>query len=312
MAERRLPPVPVAILGVLLLVAVIVIGLLVPRGAGDAATRPLVRPHPATEPFEGLGAWVDIYDDAAWADPAAAIADMRAHGVATLYLQTSNADRSSSIVFPAGVASFLDAARDAGIRVVAWYLPHLTDLAMDRARALDAIAYSTPSGARFDGFALDIESDAVRDPRRRSERLVRLSLEIRDQAGPAYPLGAVVPSPVRLRDDQAYWPGFPWHELAITDDAILPMTYYTFRAHGPAESRAYVADAIDEIRQGVGSDAVPIQVIGGLASDASLPETLAFVRAVREADVLGASWYSRPNVTPDQWGALARIPQGGP
>ena len=311
MAQRRLPPVTVAIVGILLLVAVIVIALVVPRGPGDAAPGPLVRAHPATGPFEGLGVWVDVYDDAAWAAPAAAIADMQAHGVTTLYLQTSNADRGTSFVFPAGIEAFLDAARDAGIRVVAWYLPHLTDLATDRARVRDAIEYSTPSGARFDGFALDIESEAVHDPSRRSTRLVRLSHEIRDQAGPAYPLGAVVPSPVRLRDDQAYWPGFPWHELALTYDAILPMTYYTFRAHGPAETKAYVADAIEEIRQGVGSNAVPIQVIGGLASDASLPESLAFVRAVRDANVLGASWYSWPNATPDQWEALARIPRRG-
>jgi hypothetical protein len=310
MAERRLPSRATPILVALLLTAVIALAFLVPRGAGDAATGPLVRAHPATGPFEGLGVWVDVYDHEAWADPPAAVADMASHGVHTLYLQTSNADRSTSFVFPGGVESFLDAAHGAGIDVVAWYLPHLTDLATDRARVFDAIGYSTPSGARFDGFALDIESEAVRDPVRRSERLVRLSLEIRDEAGPGYPLGAVVPSPVRLRDDQAYWPGFPWRDLALTDDAILPMTYYTFRTRGPVESEAYVGDAIDEIRQQVGSEAVPIQVIGGLASDASLPETLAFGRAVRDANVMGASWYSWPNVTSEQWVALARISNG--
>ena len=67
---------------------------------------------------------------------------------------------------------------------------------------------------------------------------MRLSSDIRDLAGPGYPLGAIVPSPVRLRDDLAYWPGFPWHELALTYDAILPMTYFTFRADGPAETAA--------------------------------------------------------------------------
>lgn len=310
MASRSLPPRAIEVAVAVLLVTVIAIAFLVPRGAGDAASGPLVRPHPATAPFEGLGVWVDIYDAAAWADPPAAVADMVAHGVHTLYLQTSNADRSTSIVFPDAVGSFLDAAREAGIAVVAWYLPHLTDPATDRARALDAIGSSSPEGARFDGFALDIESGAVHDPARRSQRLVRLSREIRDEVGPGYPLGAVVPSPVRLRDDLAYWPAFPWHDLSLTYDAILPMTYFTFRAHGPAASKAYVDDAIAEIRRGVGSDAVPIQVIGGLASDASTAETLAFVRAVRDAHVLGASWYSWPNVTAEQWQALGRISNG--
>jgi hypothetical protein len=307
MAERRLPPHAIPIASALLLVVVIAIAFVVPRGAGDAATGPLVRPHPDTAPFQGSGIWVDIYDDEAWADPSAAVADMAAHGVHTLYLQTSNADRSTSFVFPEAVDSFLDAAQDADIDVVAWYLPHLTDLATDRAHVLDAIEHQSPNGARFDGFALDIESEVVRDPTRRSERLVRLSLGLRDDTGAAYPLAAVVPSPVRLRDDQAYWPGFPWHDLALTYDAILPMTYYTFRAHGPAASAAYVTDAIDEIRRQVGSSAVPIQVIGGLASDASVPESLAFARAVRDANVLGASWYSWPDVTSEQWDALARI-----
>ncbi len=143
-----------------------------------------------------------------------------------------------------------------------------------------AIAFTTARGNTFDGFALDIESDAVADPGRRTQRLVRLSAEIREEAGEDYPLGAVFPSPIRLRDDLAYWPGFPWRDLALTYDAIMPMTYYTFRAHGPAASFDYVADSIDEIRARVGTDQVPVHVIGGLARDAAIPETLAFARAV--------------------------------
>jgi hypothetical protein len=136
---------------------------------------------------------------------------------------------------------------------------------------------------------------------------VRLSAEIRDLAGPGYALGAIVPSPVRLRDDLAYWPGFPWHDLALTYDAILPMTYFTFRANGPAETAAYVAECIDAIRDGVGSDAVPIHVIGGLAADAGDPETRAFVRVLEGRDVTGGSWYSWPGTTEAQWADLSAL-----
>ena len=191
--------------------------------------------------------------------------------------------------------------------MVAWYLPGFRDLAIDRRRVADAIAFRTARGDAFDGFGLDIESAAVGDPFRRTERLVRLSSEIRDLAGPTYPLGAIVPSPVRLRDDLAYWPDFPWHDLALTYDAILPMTYFTFRAHGPAETAAYVAGCIDEIRAGVGSDAVAIDVIGGLARDATEPETRAFVRILRARGVTGGGWYSWPDTTEDQWAVLARL-----
>jgi hypothetical protein len=232
---------------------------------------------------------------------------MAASGVQTLYLQTSNADRPGSFVFPEGVATFVDAAHDGGLAVVAWYLPHLTDLALDGARIRDAVRFATARGDGFDGFALDIESDAVDDPRRRTDRLVRLSDEIRDEVGEDFALAAVIPSPIRLRDDVVYWPGFPWRELALTYDAILPMTYYTFRASGPRESFDYVAGSIDEIRDRVGSDAVPIHVIGGLARDASTPETRAFTRAVRDRGVIGASWYTWPYATGSQWSELERI-----
>ena len=147
----------------------------------------------------------------------------------------------------------------------------------------------------------------MRDPRRRSERLIRLSERLRAVAGDRYPLGAIVPSPVRLVDDAAYWPGFPWGPIARTYDAVLPMTYYTFRVHGPAGTVEYVTRAVEEIREGVGSDAVPIHVIGGLARDATGPETLAFVRAVRATGAIGASYYTLPYVTEEQWAILRRV-----
>ena len=40
--------------------------------------------------YRGLGTWVDLYDAKAWDHPASAVSDMRAHGVRTLYLETSN------------------------------------------------------------------------------------------------------------------------------------------------------------------------------------------------------------------------------
>jgi hypothetical protein len=291
----------------LLLIAAVVAALVAPRGDGDAAPRRLVRADPATGPFEGLGTWVDIYDEEAWADPSASVQDMAVHGVRTLYLQTSNADRPGSFVFPSGVAAFVDRAHDVGLEVVAWYLPNLTDPALDRARVRDALSFATPRGDRFDGFALDIESAAVRNATRRSARLIHLSSQIRADAGDGFPLGAVIPSPLRLHEDLAYWPAFPWRELAVTYDAILPMTYFTFRARGPSASFDYVAGSVDEIRARVGSDQVPINVIGGLARDASDRETAAFVLAVRDRGVLGAGWYTWPDTTPGQWAALRGV-----
>jgi hypothetical protein len=265
---RRPSPRAIALGRVVVLVAVTAIALFAGRDAGSEAAEPLVRLDPVTGPFEGLGVWVDVYDREVWADPVAAAGAIAGNGARTLYLQSSNADRDGPFVFPEETAALVEAAHDRGLRVIAWYLPHLADLAVDRARTRAAIAFTTPRGDRFDGFALDIESAAVRDPARRTDRLIRLSDRLREVAGERYPLGAIVPSPVRLADDEAYWPGFPWGELARTYDAVLPMTYFTFRVHGPAATAAHVAEVVAEIRAGVGSDAVPIHVIGGLARPA--------------------------------------------
>ena len=304
---RLASPRSIAIVAVVALALAGAVSFLAGRGADSEAAEPLVRPNPVTGPFEGLGVWVDIYDAEAWNDPVGAVETMAGNGARTVFLQSSNADRTGPFVYPDETAAFIEAAHDRGVQVVAWYLPHLTDLVVDRARARAAISFSTPRGDRFDGFALDIESAAVRDPERRTQRLVDLSSRLRELAGDRYPLGAIVPSPVRLVDDLAFWPGFPWGDLARTYDAVLPMTYYTFRVHGPAETLGYVTRAVEEIHAGVGSDDVPVHVIGGLARDATGPETIAFVRAVRDTGAIGANYYTLPFVTEEQWRVLGRM-----
>ena len=220
-----------------------------PPGHGVA-----LRPDPQIGPFQGLGVWVDLYDAAAWGDPAGAVADMASHGVRTLYLQTSNASRSSAFVDLAGVTAFVDAGADDGVQVVAWYLPGLTDLATDTDRATQAIDFTTPAGHRFAGFALDIESQAVKDPAVRSRRLLKLSRDLRASAGDSYPLGAIVPSPRGMQRNRAYWPGFPWHPVSAIYDAFLPMTYFTFRTSGEAGAQDYASRCIRLLRRWVGSD----------------------------------------------------------
>ena len=131
------------------------------REPGPAA--PVLRQHPNIGPFQGMGVWVDLYDDAAWADPAAAVADMAANGVRTLYLETSNFNRSFPFVDKQGVAAFVDAAHDDGVQIVAWYLPGFVNVGQDATRSKAAIRFRTDAGNGFDGFALDIENPDVAD-----------------------------------------------------------------------------------------------------------------------------------------------------
>ena len=85
-------------------------------------------PSPATRPYEGLGTWIDIYDTEVWEHPVHAVRSMSAHGIRTIYLQSSNYNRNRPFVHPDGVEAILDAAHGRGIEVVAWYLPGFRDL----------------------------------------------------------------------------------------------------------------------------------------------------------------------------------------
>ena len=258
------------------------------------------------EVYRGLGTWIDIYD-LAWRHPGTAIRRMRARGVETLYLETSNFSRGRMMVFPDGVRRFLDAAHRNAVFVVAWYLPGLRDIALDVHRSLGAIRYRTPLGNGFDSFALDIESDAVDRPVPRTRRLLSMSERLRAAVGPGYALGAIIPSPRRLQADVLYWPHFPYQRLADVYDVFLPMTYFTFRVSGRFGARWYTAGNIDIIRQQTEDRSVPIHVIGGIGGDATKGETAGFVDAVRGRRAIGGSYYTFPITRPADWSKLGRL-----
>jgi hypothetical protein len=276
-------------------------------GAISSSAGAIVVSTGAENPYDGLGTWIDIYDHEAWADPWATVASMRAVGVRTIYLQTSNFNRGQPFVHAEEVVRFLDAAAADDLDVVAWYLPGFRDVRTDRKRALAAIRLTTPSGNRFASFALDIESPEVADPLARTRRLLALSNHLRREVGPNYRLGAIVPSPRRVRTDPYYWSAFPYREIAELYDVFLPMTYFTYRVAGRDGAAWYTAKNILILRQETAGLQVPIHVIGGIASDATAQETRGFVDTIRARDVIGASYYTFPMIRDDQWRALRTI-----
>jgi hypothetical protein len=262
----------------------------------------------STAPYEGFGTWIDIYDTEVWERPVHAVQSMAAHGIRTIYLQTSNFNRNGPFVHPDGVESIVDAAHRRGLEVVAWYLPGFRDAPTDLRRAIRSIRFRTDRGNRFDSFALDIESSEVRRPGLRTTRLLRMSAAIRRTAGVEYPLGAIVASPHRMvRTDPRFWPGFPWRRLAETYDVFLPMTYYTYRVKGPRAAASYTAQNLRILRQETVGLNVPIHVVGGISFDATGAETQGFVQTVLERDVIGASYYTFSGITLDQWKALSAL-----
>jgi hypothetical protein len=252
--------------------------------------------------YSGTGSWVSIYDSAAWRDPSRVVSTLAARHIHTLYLQTSNDRQQTAIEFPDGVSEFIDAAHAAGIRVVGWYLPSFAANRRDLARIVAGARFTTPSGGRFDSFAVDIESTKVRSIPLRTRRAIGLVAGVRRALPRPYAIGAITIDPVGA----TYWPGYPFRELARWVDVFLPMTYFTLRTSGPRRVSAYSSANVRRIRELAGDDAFPVHPIGGDARTASLAELRAFLGAAAAAGTLGASLWEYGETSPAQWALLQR------
>jgi hypothetical protein len=271
------------------------------RAAGAGGKAPIMA-------YRGLGVWVDLFDSAYWNDPAAAISGMAAHGVRTLYIETSNFHWPSDLNKPAALSELIVQAHAHGMKVVAWYLPQLKDLAFDLRRCKAALDFRTASGQRFDSFGLDIEDSSVTPVSTRTARLLTLSGQLRTAAGSRYPLSAVIPSPTGMTIHASFWPNFPYKQLAAIYDVMVPMGYYTYHVHGYANVFAETARNFSIIREQTGDPRIPIHVIGGMAGDSSATEIQAYTRAVRQYGGLGASLYDYATTKANAWQFLRLVP----
>jgi hypothetical protein len=258
-----------------------------------------------TSAYEGLGTWVDIFDGTVLAKPEAAVARMRDLGVTTLYLQTSNYTQDVDLVRPAALGRFVDAAHANGMRVVAWYLPSLRNVARDLRRSLAAVRFRSPKGDVFDSFAVDIEADLVHPAATRSARLLGFSRALRKAVGLGYPLGAIIPSPRGMELKPKYWPGFPYAGLAKSYDVFMPMGYFTYRYKTAAAARAYTAANVEIVRRETADDALVVHAIGGLAGPATVAQVRAFAAAAADEGTIGASLYDYATTSAAQWRALS-------
>src|SRR5262245_15137176 len=91
------------------------------------------------DPYRGLGAWVDSFDYAPRLQhdgkpppvTADSVDDIARLGARTLYLQVANPDGAPAdqLTDADQLREILLRAKTAGLRVVAWYLPYLADVA---------------------------------------------------------------------------------------------------------------------------------------------------------------------------------------
>ena len=257
--------------------------------------------------YRGVGAWVDMYDPAELGNPWPALVEMRDRGVRTLYFETASwrvKPKSVDFKDPQAVELFLDEAHALGLKVVAWYLPGLDDMRTDLRRTRAVLEYSTPNGQRFDGLAIDIESQNVRALRARNAALVRYSRAVRRYAGPSYALGAIIPDLRSTTVTPGLWPGFPYRTAARYYDVFLPMAYSSYRAHGASYVYAYSRANVRYVRAWTGR---PVHLIGGLTDALASGEAAAMVRGARDGGAIGASFYDFAIGQDEAWRALTLL-----
>jgi hypothetical protein len=137
--------------------------------------------------------------------------------------------------------------------------------------------------------------------------LSSLSSKIRALAGPAYPLGAIIPSPTGIAKGAGYWNTFPYQMVAQHYDVFVPMSYYTYHGKGASAAYADTASNVKILRSQPGCSTTPIHLIGGLAENSSAAELQAFVRAASETKCVGASLYEWGGTTSVQWQQLRAV-----
>ncbi len=275
-----------------------------PRVAA-AAARPVTA---GIAPYVGLGTWVDVYDWSHYrgSNPAVGPDDvdrMAAEGVETLFIQTTKQDAPGPILEPDLLLPILARAHERGLRVVGWYLPTLEDPANDLDRLL------ATAKLPLDGIAVDIEARNVSDVGERNARLAQLSADLR-AALPGRTIGGIVLPPVVTEVvNPAYWPGFPWRDIAPYYDVWQIMDYWTNRTQssGYRDAFRYTDENIRRLRNDLGNPKAAVHPVGGLAEQTTPSDIDGFLRAAVKGGCIGGSVYDYKTTGDDLWELLRRF-----
>jgi hypothetical protein len=284
-----------------------------PAPAAAAPGAPAAGAGPSLTAYQGLGAWVSLYDFAETAapiDPAQATAAMAAHGVQTLYIETGRWSTPPGIDDPGAIAAFIDDAHAHGIRVVGWYLPGFANIPLDVSNSLAVLNFRTPSGQRFDGLAEDIEDPSAVGWNRAAFNagIIAFSQRLRAAVGPGTALGAIVLDAVNNERAPLLWAGFPWPQIAQDYSVIMPMAYWSVTKPSRSctaiqdDAGSYVRDVYHTTTSLMGVTK-PMVIVGGVGDCDTLAEVQQYVAAAKALGTLGASVYSFETVEHNPAGA---------
>ena len=263
------------------------------------------------EPYEHSGTWVTRFRfsrEYAGANPPIRpehVDAMAAAGVRVLYLQAAADDPLyPGLISPDLLGAFLTRAHARGMQVVGWYLPRFVDVGADL-RRLRAIADFRAGGQAFDAVAVDIEDRTVTDVDLRNARLVDLSRQLH-AALPGVTLGAIVLPPV-VTDvlSPAYWPRFPWRQLAGLYQVWMPMAYWSNRTDATwSDAYRYTRENILRTRANLGELCAAVSTIGGFGTTETATDYTGMARAAAETGAVGVSVFDWTTTPAGSWPPL--------
>jgi hypothetical protein len=256
-----------------------------------------VSPHrPHVDPMRGKGMWLTTWADTR-IDLTRVVAQARAAGLHQIWIRTGGS--TSGWYGARFLDRLLPQAHRAGLKVIAWDFPTLSDPVADAHRAA-LVTRGTFAGEHVDGFSPDIEEiyeGTFDTPRRVAVYLSR----VRRDAG-SLPIVATV-----LRPLDGDLGSRPYRTMAPYVDAFAPMVYWSCTE--PGEAALSALRPLSRLR--------PVHLIGqsyNMAAEGGrhgLPtarEIWRFIDVAKRAGAVGASLYVYDQTRAPQWRALGRYP----
>ncbi len=239
-------------------------------------------------PVTGKGIWVTNWPKSV-VDVPAVVARAKRSGLQSIWVRTGGSRQGyyGDRILP----QLVPAAHAAGLQVIAWDFPFLSDPVADAQRAKAALATG------IDAFAPDVETSF--EGTHATARRVALYLSlVRSYAGDTV-IAATVPRPTPKRRAS-----FPYAAFAPYADVFVPMVYWSCNEPG-----RLVGQSLRELGRwlpvhpvGQGYD---MGTEGGRRGLPSYAETLRFLDYARRGGAVGASLWTYEKVGRNQWLALS-------
>jgi hypothetical protein len=240
--------------------------------------------------------WLTTWPDTK-VDVAAVVARSRAAGLRQIWVRTGGTPQG--FYGHTVLDRLLPAAHAAGLAVIAWDFPKLSNPVRDAQRAVRTIT-STYGGQRIDGFSPDIET--INEGTFNAPVRVRVYLSRVRAANSRLPLIATVmrPTPYQLRT-------YPYAAEAPYVDVFAPMVYWSCNEPGAlaAASLKPLAKRRPVHLIGQSYDMGPEGGRHGLPTGR---EIWRFLDVAKRSGAVGASLYLYSETRRAQWTALTRYP----